>query len=253
MAFELLGMTGYILYAFIIAAILLANWKLSKKEFLKFMPVSRQGLGVLGILIMIGVGSSTAWWGYGELALPGAADEPAVTPGVTFEAEGSEGDENVSYDQASGVFTISYYENGTSSITATGSEKSDYGTSTFTITVFRTDLATITTENATSKIWATVPTFYGKNENSSTLYWPIDKDDTSQKYEIAFTPSGGSARDGYNYFTVGAGGSKAISITVDPYVIGLCQLDNFQNKDVTIHIHGLDQTFTLRYVKIGEV
>lgn len=252
MAFELLGMSGITLYIAIIAAVLLVNWR-SKKNFLKFIPLSKTLLGVVGIIGLIWVGSSTAWWGYGELALPGAADDPPVTPSVTFEAEGSEGDENISYDQASGVFTFSYYENATSAVTATGSDKGAYGTSTFTITVFRTDLATITTENATSKIWATVPTFYGRNENSSTLYWPIDKDASTQKYEIAFTPSGGSARDEYNYFTVGAGGSKAISITVDPYVLGLVQLENFQNKDVTIHIHGLDQTFTLRYVKIGEV
>jgi len=208
-------------------------------------------------LIVIG-GIGLAWTqGYLQgITLPTVPTTPevAVTPGVTFEAEGSESDTNLAYDQATRVFTCSFYENTAASKAWTStSAGSAIDSVTFTITVFRTDIsAGENTSVATSKIWAVVPTFYGKDANASVLYWPVDKDATSQKYEVAFTPAGGSARDEYNFFTVGIGGSKAISTVVDSYHTGLCQLDNFQSKDVAIHIYGLTETYTLRYIKIGE-
>jgi len=252
MGYELWGMQGVVLVAFIIGVAFVLNWATKKKNYLKFIPFSPKGLGIIGILLIAFAGYSTAWWGYETLGLP-SVGEPDVTPGVTFEAEGSESDANLSYDQGSRVFTCSFVENTSAdNIGGTLTPYTTIDTVTFTITVFRTDLLALT-ENAVAKIEGTVPTFYGKDENSSTLYWPVDKDSTSQKYEIAFTPAGGSARDAYNHFTVGSGGSKAITIVADTYHIGLAQLDNFQSKDVVISITGLAQTFTLRYTKTGEV
>jgi len=256
MGFELWGMQGVVLVLFVIGVAFVLNWASKGKNYLKIIPFSQKGLGIVGILLIAVVGYSTAWWGYeGELGLP-TVTEPEVTEGVTFEAEGSESVDNLIFDQNTRVFTCSFIEN-TATHVASVPASSQAATPTlvsanFTITVFRTDMATVTTENATSKIWATVPTFYGKNENASILYWPIDKDDTTLKYEIAFTPAGGSARDEYNYFTMGAGGSKAITVVADVYGTGLSQLDNMQSKDIIIHIYGLDETFTLRFLKIGE-
>jgi len=256
MAFELLGMEGITLYIAIIAVVLLVNWR-SKKNFLKVIPVSKQLLGIVGLIGIIWVGSSTAWWGYGELAVPGVPDEDAVTPGATYEAEGSESLENTDYDANSRVFTTHYYEN-------VGAEEAQYhptggGARTpdaiipvvVTITVHRTDSLSLV-ENAVCKVWATVPTFYGINENASIAYAAIDKDVGTQKYEVALAPAGISARDEYNYFSIGAGGSRAITVTADPYHIGLIQLDNFDSTDVKIYIAGVDGYFTLRFVKIGE-
>lgn len=258
MAFEFLGMSGTLLYAFIVAAILLANWKLSKKDFLKFIPVSRQGLGIIGVLIMIVVGSSTAWWGYGETqAVSTMTGDQTITPGATFEAEGSESLENTTYDAATRTFTTHYYEN-------VGAERAEYHATldatrtpdaiipvVVTITVYRTDSLTLV-ENAVCKVWAEVPTFYGINENAGIAYAAIDKDVSTQKYEVALAPTGITARDEYNYFSVAAGGSRAITVTADPYHIGLIQLDNYDSTDVKIHISGVSGYFTLRFVKIGE-
>lgn len=256
MGLELWGMTGLILLAFVVGVVFVLNWATKKKNYLKFIPFSPQGLGVVGIILIAIAGYSTAWWGYEELLeLP--SDELEVTPGATYEAEGSESLENTDYDANSRVFTTHYYEN-------VGAERAEYhptggGARTpdaiipviVTITVFRTDSLTLV-ENAVTKVWASVPTFYGINENASIAYAPIDKDTGTQKYEVAFAPAGISARDEYNYFSIGAGGSRAITVTADPYHIGLCQLDNFDSSDVKIYISGVDGCFTLRFVKIGE-
>ena len=253
---EWLGMEGTILYVFIIAVVLLVNWK-SKKNFLKFIPVSKQLLGIVGLIGLIYVGSATAWWGFGVEDIAGPEDEIVVPPGVTFEAEGSESLENTDYDATNRVFTTHYYEN-------VGAEQAEYHAAlddvrtpdaiipvVVTITVFRTDSLSLV-ENATCKIWAEVPTFYGINENASIAYAAIDKDTSTQKYEVAFAPAGITARDEYNNFSIGAAGSRNITVTADPYHIGLCQLDNFESTDVRIYITGVDGYFTLRFTKIGE-
>jgi len=252
MAFEFLGMSGTILYAFIIAAILLANWKLSKKEFLKFIPVSRFGLGVLGILIMIGVGSSTAWWGYGELAVPVVPDEPDVTPGVTFEVKASESDANLAYDSSSRVLTCSFYENLESAAIETagvagGAPGSAITTLTFTVTLYRTDFMS---ENGITQITSSIPSWMGKVENAGITYYPIDLDTTVGEFRLAMTPSGGSARNEETMLAVEPGASKAISIVATLSTVGLCQLDNAQSKDTIIYTPG--GNVILRLTKVGE-
>ncbi len=256
MELELWGMTGLILFLFAVGVVLVLNWATKKKNYLKVIPFSPQGLGIIGIILIGIAGYSTAWWGYEELLeLP--TPEPSVTPGATYEAEGSESLENTDYDANSRVFTTHYYEN-------VGAEEAQYhptggGAKTpdaiipvvVTITVHRTDSLTLV-ENAVCKVWAVVPTFYGVNENASIAYAPIDKDTGTQKYEVALAPAGISARDEYNYFSIGAAGSRAITVTADPYHIGLIQLDNFDSTDVKIYISGIDGYFTLRFVKIGE-
>lgn len=254
MAFELWGMAGFVLVAFIVGVLGIVNYLIKKP----FLPgLSKQLWGIIGICAIAYAGSQTAWWGLSTTAEaePGAAVE--VPPGVTYEAEGSESEENVAYDAQSRVFTVHYYEN-------VGAEQAEYHPTgggartpdaisnvTVTITVFRTDGLALE-ENAGCKIWAEVPTFYGKDENASIAYHPIDKDAATQKYEVAFTPSGISARDEYNHFSVGNMGSRAITVVADPYHIGLCQLDNWDSSDVKIYVTGIDGYFTLRWVKIGE-
>lgn len=252
MAFELWGMVGVVLIAFIFGVVCVINY-FSKKTFLP--GLSKQLFAIIGICAIAYAGSQTAWWG---LSVPGVTEpDVAVTPGVTFEAEGSESLENTDYDASNRVFTTHYYEN-------VGAEQAEYhptggGARTpdaiipvvVTITVYRTD-SLVLVENAVAKVWAEVPTFYGINENAGIAYTAIDKDAGTQQYEVALKPGGISARDEYNYFAVGAGGSRVITVTADPYHIGLCQLDNFDSTDVRIYITGVDGYFTLRFVKIGE-
>jgi len=223
--------------------------------YLKAIPVKKQTAGILA-LVIAGAGIVVYDWGgiYSGLtaAVPGVA-EPTVTPGVTFEAEGSETDTYLTYDAASKTFVCAFYENqtgGTQSGGASGTTGSSITSVTLTLTVYRTDLST-SDDNATAKVWAVVDTFYGKSENASILYAPVDKDDSTQKYEVAITPSGGSARDEYNYFSIATGGSKAISIVTDLYATGLTQLDNQQSKEVHFYITGVDDVFTLRFTKLG--
>ena len=251
MGLELWGMAGVVLIAFGIGVLGIINYLIKKP----FLPgLSKQLWAIIGVCAIAYAGSQTAWWG---LSVPGVPPEPTVPPGVIYEAEGSESLENTDYDASNRVFTTHYYEN-------VGAEEAQYhptggGAKTpdaiipvvVTITVFRTDGLSLV-ENAGCKIWAVVPTFYGKDENASIAYAPIDKDVGTQKYEVAFKPAGISARDEYNNFSIGNMGSRAITVTADPYHIGLCQLDNFDTTDVKIYITGVDGYFTLRFVKIGE-
>lgn len=237
----------------IIVALLARGFK-----YLKAIPIKPQTAFILAIIVA-GVGAYNWNWGGAKDYLAGveiaAPEEPAVTPGATYEAEGSESEENMTYDAGSRVFTCWYYEN-------VGAEEAQYnptgetddeaiGSVEVTLTVYRTD-SLVLVENATSKVWAVVPTFYGTAENASIAYAPIDKDTGTQKYEVAFAPAGVTARDEYNYFSVGSGGSRNITVTADLYNIGLCQLDNFDSTDVKIYLSGVDGYFTLRFTKIGE-
>ena len=242
----------------IVAIVIIGALFLRFAGFLKGVPIKKQTSLILAILICAGAGYYYNWGGLQD-ALVGVAPpaEPVVPPGVIYEAEGSESEENVAYDAQSRVFTVHYYEN-------VGAEEAQYHPTgggaktpdaianvTLTITVFRTDSLSLV-ENAGCKIWAVVPTFYGKDENASIAYAPIDKDAATQKFEVAFAPAGISARDEYNHFSVGNSGSRAITVTADPYHIGLCQLDNWDSSDVKIYVTGVDGYFTLRWVKIGE-
>jgi len=231
MGFELLGMEGVVLGAFIVGVIFVLNYA-SKKPFLP-IPFSPKFLAIIGILAIAYAGTQTMWWG---LSTTAEADIDVTVPaGVTYEAQGSESLENTDYDANSRVFTTHYYEN-------VGAQQAEYhptggGARTpdaiipvvVTITVFRTDGQSLA-ENAGCKIWAEVPTFYGINENAGIAYAAIDK----------------------NHFSVGNMGSRNITVTADPYHIGLCQLDNFDSTDVRIYITGVEGYFTLRFVKIGE-
>lgn len=252
MAFEFLGMQGTILYAFIIGAILLANWKLSKKEFLKFIPVSRQGLGIIGILAMIYVGSATAWWGFGEEPL--AVDDVTPTPtlGVTFTAKGTETDANLTFDSASSTFICNFYENkDDDSIWSIGDTAGTTGanitTLTFTVTLYRSDYKS---DNGVTRITSTIPTFKGQAENASITYYPVTYDTVTGEYALAMTPSGGSALNESTFLTVGPGASKATSIVATLWSTGLAQMDNGMSKDILIHTAAQD--FTLRLIKVGE-
>lgn len=194
----------------------------------------------------------------GVPAGPGGPSAP-LSSGVTITVDGSESDTNLTYDYGSKTFTCSFVENTTGdNIGATASPYNSINTVTLTLTVYNETLGAATTdENDVLKISiGTIPTYYGKGENASTLYWPIDRDDTTQKYEVDFLPAGGAHRDEMNTFSVGAGGSKAITVTADTYHMGLSQLDNNQSKEIPIYIESADgilSTFTLRYTKTSEV
>lgn len=251
MAFELLGMSGMTLYIAIIAVVLLVNWR-SKKNFLKFIPLSKQLLGIAGLIGIIWVGSSTAWWGYGELAVPTVPVTPTPTPGVTFTAKGSESDANLTFDSASSTFICNFYENkDDDSIWSNGDTAAvaanNITTLTFTVTLYRSDYKS---DNGVTRITSTIPTFKGQAENASITYYPVTYDTTTDEYALAMTPSGSSALNESTFLTVGPGASKATSIVATLWSTGLAQMDNGMSKDIIIHTAAQD--FTLRFIKVGE-
>jgi hypothetical protein len=226
----------------------------------KFLKVKApRNVGLL-LLIVCGVGGIWVynWGGFRTQYLEGVGGvtpEPVVTQGIQFEAEGSESDANLSYDAASRTFTCSFIENKAvlDNIVATTSPYASITTVTFTITVFRTDLLALS-ENAVARISVAVPKFYGKSgtENESVPFAPIAKA-TDDKYNVTITPVGVGVRNEYNYFSVGSGGSKAITLVATISNRGLSQLDNFDSTTVPISISGLSGDFYLRFVKTGEV
>jgi len=226
--------------------------------YLKGIPVAKKTAGLLAVLLIVGSAYYFNWGGLKDAlqsARVGVSEEPQVTTGVTFEAEGSESDANLTYDGTTRTFTMSYVEN--TSADNIGGAVSPYNTiasCTGTITVYRTDLIT-SSDNATSKIWVTIPSYYGRagTENESLVYRPISYGTDNGKYTFEFTPAGGTMRNEISYFTVGTGGSKAITFTAVLSKSGLVQLDNFDSVACTMHIYGLDDTFTLRFTKVGEV
>lgn len=244
---QLWGMQGVVLLLFAIGAVLIANYFV-KKPFLKFIPVSKTMAGLIGLGLVVYAGSQTMWWG---LSVPGITPtEEQVTPGATFEVEGSETDANLVYDSATRTFTCAFYENLASGGPA---EPIDDGataitTVTLTVTLFRTDY--IAGENATTKITTSIPKFHGKAENESITYSPIAKTSDGEKYNVTLTPAGGSARYEYTYLSVGAAGSKATVIVVTLSATGCAQFDNFDSQTMTISTAG--GPVYLRFTKTGE-
>ncbi len=200
------------------------------------------------------------WGGVRTLAEDAGVDiagEPVTMPGVTFMADGSEAETySLTYDQATQVFTALVYENVAdhalytvaAGATSGGEAVTDV---TFAINVIRTDSITLD-ENAMTTITATVPTFTGDDENSGISYQAIDKDSTTERYDVAFTPAGVSARDEKNWFSVGAGGQRNIAIVADLDVPGIRNMDVGASTDINISIDGLARDFILRIVKAGE-
>ena len=226
----------------------------------KMIPLNRRQATALALIIaVVGVGMYD-WAGLRTGALGiregGLTGEPQVTTGVTFQAEGSETDTNLSYDAAGRTFTCSYYENQCvldNIVQPTTANAAGITTVTFTVTVFRTDLLALS-ENSVTKAWIEVPKFYGKSgtENESNQYAAIARA-TDDKWNVTVTPAGVSARNEYNYFTVGSGGSRAIVFVATISNRGLSQLDNFQSSTCAVHIYGLTEVFYLRFTKTGEV
>jgi hypothetical protein len=224
----------------------------------KMIPLNRRQAAALTLIIALAGVGMYDWAGLRTrvqgMGVTGIGNEPTVTQGITFEAEGS-ATTNSSYDAANRTFICSFIENRAvlDNIVAPTSPYAGITTVTFTITVFRTDLLALG-ENAVSKISVTVPRYYGKagTDNESLQYAAITRT-SDDKWNVAITPSGVAARNGYNYFTVGNGGSKAIALTATISNRGLSQLDNFQSTTVPISITGLSGDFYLRFVKVGEI
>jgi len=224
-----------------------------------FKMVSKKTALILAIAIAAVSAYNWNWGGVREYVqqatVPGAGEQQ-VTAGVTFEAEGAAGTNTV-YDAATRTFVCSYVENTTANTAVLPTTYAALSTCTATITVYRTDTLS-SSDNAVSKISAMVPTFYGAAGTiyASVQYAAVGVDTTSGKYQVAFTPAGTAARYMYNFFTVGSGGSKAITVTGTPTSAalgGLSQKDNFGSSTIEIDIVGLNQPFYLRFVKVGEV
>lgn len=220
----------------------------------KFVAPKTAGMIAVGLLI------ASAWyfdWGglqtklmsYGQQ--PSGGEEGAVvTEGATFDVEGSETDANLNYDVATKTFTCSFYdntENNTPVNANTAATNIDHVT--LTLTFYRTDMLP-GEDNAVTAFSATVPEYRGTGENNGITYAPVDEDDSTGKYEVAFTPSGGSARDMSHNTSIAPGGSRTVSVVLDLDSAGLTQLDNFDSKDVILHTAG--GNFTVRFVKVGE-
>ncbi len=248
---ELWGMQGVVLLAFALGVAFVINWAV-KKPFLKFIPLSKAMVGVIGIGLIVYAGSTCAWWGLSVPSVPPAPGEPTPTPGVTFTAKGSETDANLSYDSASRTFTCNFYENkDDDSIWSNGDTAAvaakNITTLTFTITLYRSDYLS---DNGVTRITSTIPTFKGSGENASITYYPVTYDTLTDEYALAMTPSGGSALNESTFLTVGPGSSKATSIVATVWSTGLAQMDNGMSKNLIIHTAAGD--FTLRFIKVGE-
>ena len=222
--------------------------------FLRGLPVKKSTAGILAIgLVCVGVFAYN-WGGIrtqieGISAPPTATGTVTQTPGAAYMCVGSESDDNVTY--ANRVFTVSFWENTTCDNAVKAGTTNDniaMPSATLTITVYRTDSLAI--ENTTATMSCEVPTFYGKGDNAGILYSPVEKDWTLGEWEVAFTPSGGSALNERTWFTVSQGGSKAVSIVITLSNKGLVQFDNNMSKDLIIHAP--DGDFTVRFIKTGE-
>ena len=245
----------------ILAIVAIGAFVLRYMGYFKGIPVTKKTALILAIAIAAVSAYNWNWGGFRTLVSREAVvgPEPVVTSGITFEAEGSESDANLVYDATSKTFVCSFYDNVTSDeiVTTTRDNSSvayeAFTTVTFTITTFRTDLLALS-ENAMAKISVAVPKYYGKagTENESLQYAGIAVA-SDGKWNVAITPSGVAARNEYNYFSVGSGGSKAITLVATISSRGLSQLDNFQSTTVPITISGLPSGFNLRFTKTGEV
>jgi len=246
----------------ILAIVAIGAFVLRYMGYFKGIPVTKKTALILAIAIAAVSAYNWNWFGVKTYRMPittPSEAEPQVTTGVTFEAEGSESDANLVYDAPSKTFVCSFYDNVTSDeiVTTTRDNSSvayeAFTTVTFTITTFRTDLLALS-ENAMAKISVAVPKYYGKagTENESLQYAGIAVA-SDGKWNVAITPSGVAARNEYNYFSVGSGGSKAITLVATISSRGLSQLDNFQSTTVPITISGLPSGFNLRFTKTGEV
>lgn len=232
----------------IVAIIALGALVLRMVGYLKFLPVQKKH--ALPALIVVALISAYAFnWGGFQDALTGIVEEPepTVTPGATFEAEGSETDANLVYDATSRVFTCAFYENIGLGPVQPDDPTTSIDNVTLSIALYRTDYLP---ENlAVTKITSTVPTF--TIPDSSVIYSPVDKT-VDEEWKVAMTPTGvATARNEYTYLTVPAGGTKSVSIVVTLDNAGCSAYDNFDSRDVSIHTPGGD--FRVRFVKTGQV
>ena len=224
--------------------------------FLKGLKIKKNHALIGAICILAITAVAFNWYNLQEkirgFQMPsGGAEGGRETPGVNWYASGSESDSNLTYDATTRVFTLSYYENltATAPYTPVSTGGSAITTATLTITLYN-DTESTSSDNYVTKISTTIPTFNGKNENANTTYAPVAKVSGTNEYDIALTPSGGSARYEYAFVSAAPGGSKSTSIVVTLSALGLCQLDNFQSKDLYINTAG--GNFTLRFLKTGE-
>lgn len=224
----------------------------------KMIPLNRnQAVALALIIAVVGVGMYD-WAGLRSrdytIGEGGAGNEPQITTGVAFEADGTAGTNTV-YDVVTKTFTCAYVENTTAdNVGIATSPYTTLTTCTGTITLYRTDTLA-SSDNAVSKISANVPLFYGTSahgENANVQYAGLTKN-SAGKYDMSFAPAGITARDEYCYFTIASGGSKAITFTATVNKTGLVNKDNFGSTTIQIDVVGLSQPFYLRLVKVGEV
>lgn len=226
------------------------------------IPFFTHKTAALGLIITLGLG--VYWYNWGDLRTTweAAAADVTFAPGVEVTvgtkliADGSESDNALVYDFPSQTFTASIFENTGDHLLynapadLTGVDLY-FSTLTLSITVYRTD-SLIMDDNALFEVTASVPTFTGPDENSGISYQVVDMDGTTKRFEVAFTPAGVTARDAQNWFSLGAGGSRVITVVIDLDNPGIRNMDVGQVSDIVIGITGLERDFIVRVHKAGE-
>jgi hypothetical protein len=172
---------------------------------LRGLPIHKKTAGILAVLILIGGVYYFDWAGI-RSSLAGVA--PGVTPvtpsGVRWSALGNETDSNLLYDGLTRTFSVTIKEN------TTPEPDTAVPTSvTFTITLYRDDLENTDAVGEVKLVSA--PTF--RVVGDVNTYSVINKTSEDQ-WDVAITPSGGSARYERATGSVAAGGSKAFTVVV---------------------------------------
>jgi len=180
--------------------VLAARWL----GWLKGVPINKKMAGILALLAAVG-GIVLYDWGGIYTGLTGAVPgEPSVPAGVRWSALGSESDANLLYDGLTRTFSVTIKEN-----TTPDPDKAVPENVTFTITLYRDDLENV---DAVAEVkLVSAPTF--RVIGDLNTYSVIDKT-TEDQWNVAITPSGGSARYERAVGGVSSGGSLAFSIVV---------------------------------------
>lgn len=217
---------------------------------LKNLPVKKKTgsvlalIGIVGLAWMYNVGGVQEWFEAEEEAI---VTPPTAPTGFIFDATISESDANLTLD--GNTVTMRYYENTTGTKAQDGSGN-DIDNVTFTITLWRLD--TLGETDATTSLTSAVGWF--RVAGDSTDYSIVNETTAGgvTEWDVQMTPSGGSMRRESVIALVTPGSSTDISVTVVLDHTGLCALDNYQSKSITITAPDVPETFTLRCLKIGE-
>jgi hypothetical protein len=224
---EFLGLSGWYVLLPILGIIFLLQYF----RMFRVIPVKRSTAGFLAVILLI----ASAWCGnWGGIRQLGAGAAPsAPTTGVIWSAQGSESDPNLLYDGISRTFSVRVKEN-------TTSQKTMPENVTFTLTVFREDLEN-TDAVAEVKVVST-PTF--RVVGDLNTYSVINKT-TEDRWDVAITPAGGSARYERATGKVGPGGSLAFQVVVKFNYTGVSKATDYSSHTLVISAAGTEFYLTV--------